>query len=121
MYEYQAKCMRVVDGDTVQLLVDCGLDVARHLERARLEGINAPELGTPQGAAAFSALRHRIEGKTVLVRTIKLRSSDRERTEKWGRYLVQISLEGEDINAWLVAEGHAERYDAHAAPAAAAA
>ncbi len=45
MYEYKAKVTRVVDGDTVDALIDCGFSVFRK-ERIRLYGINAPESRT---------------------------------------------------------------------------
>lgn len=110
MYEYRAQCVRVIDGDTVELLIDCGLDIHFRLKRARLEGINAPELGTPEGAAAFTALRAHIEGKPVMVQTVKLSRTDAEKIDKWGRYLVRIMLDGDNVNAWLVKAGFAVEY-----------
>ena len=45
MYEYKAKLIKVVDGDTVDAMIDCGFSVYRK-ERIRLLGINAPETRT---------------------------------------------------------------------------
>ena len=45
MYEYSAQVLRVVDGDTVDVLIDCGFSTFRK-ERVRLYGINAPESRT---------------------------------------------------------------------------
>ena len=45
MYEYNAQVLRVVDGDTVDVLIDCGFSTFRK-ERVRLYGINAPESRT---------------------------------------------------------------------------
>jgi len=42
---YSAKVKRVVDGDTVDLLVDLGFDI-HHKIRVRLYGINTPESRT---------------------------------------------------------------------------
>ena len=46
MYEYRIKeFARVVDGDTVDLIIDLGFDIL-HKTRVRLHGINAPESRT---------------------------------------------------------------------------
>ena len=45
MYEYRAEVLRVVDGDTVDVLIDCGFSTFRK-ERVRLFGIDAPESRT---------------------------------------------------------------------------
>ena len=42
MYEYKFKFLRVVDGDTVDGVIDLGFNVSLK-ERVRLYGINAPE------------------------------------------------------------------------------
>ena len=45
MYEYSAQVLRVVDGDTVDVLIDCGFSTFKK-ERVRLYGIDAPESRT---------------------------------------------------------------------------
>ena len=42
---YNAKVVRVVDGDTIDLLVDLGFSI-HHKVRVRLYGINTPESRT---------------------------------------------------------------------------
>jgi micrococcal nuclease len=42
MYEYKFKVNRIIDGDTVDGIIDLGFGVHLH-ERVRLAGINAPE------------------------------------------------------------------------------
>ena len=42
MYEYKFKFLRVIDGDTVDGVIDLGFNVSLK-ERVRLYGINAPE------------------------------------------------------------------------------
>lgn len=42
MYEYKFKFLRVVDGDTVDGVIDLGFNISLK-ERVRLYGINAPE------------------------------------------------------------------------------
>ena len=45
MYQYKAKLIRVVDGDTVDAMIDCGFSTFKK-ERIRLYGINTPETRT---------------------------------------------------------------------------
>ena len=94
---------RVIDGDTLEVKG----------ERVRLEGIDAPEKGQscrnasgelyPCGQAVIYALHGRI-GKGNVVCAI-----DAAR-DRYGRALGVCSLGGEDLNAWLVSEGHALAY-----------
>ena len=42
MYVYNAKCTRVVDGDTIDAQIDLGFDVHKKI-RIRMVGINTPE------------------------------------------------------------------------------
>ena len=51
LYEYRCTLVRVVDGDTVIVLVDLGFSVyAQH--SIRLKNVWAPEMATPEGKAA---------------------------------------------------------------------
>ena len=45
MFEYKAKITRVIDGDTVDAMIDLGFSVHRKI-RIRLHGINTPESRT---------------------------------------------------------------------------
>ena len=45
MYIYNAKCIKVVDGDTIDAQIDLGFDTHKVI-RIRLVGINAPESRT---------------------------------------------------------------------------
>ena len=46
MYEYRAKILRVVDGDTVDVDIDLGFGCWLHKQRIRLYGIDSPESRT---------------------------------------------------------------------------
>jgi len=89
MYEYKAKLVSVVDGDTVRVDVDLGLNIHTYLT-LRLAGINAPELGTPEGVAAKAYLVAATGDGSLVIRTVK------DRREKYGRYLAHL---------WHVSEG----------------
>ena len=53
-YEYECELVRVIDGDTVKLRVDCGFNVT-FTDNFRLHGINAPEMrGSDKVAGAAS-------------------------------------------------------------------
>ena len=113
LFTYRATCMRVVDGDTVDLNVDLGLRVHQHA-RFRLFGIDTPETyGVKKdseeykaGLAAKSRLAELIVGKELWIDTHK------DETGKYGRWLatvwVVLDKEVTNINELLVEEGHAE-------------
>lgn len=105
MYEYAARIIRCVDGDTVHADVDFGCDMHR-LMVLRFYGVNAPEMSTDAGKAAKAWLVPLIEGKDVVLRTAK------DRQEKYGRYLATLFLPGQSVsvNDRLVAAGHAVAY-----------
>tara|TARA_R100000742_G_C4255904_1_gene73817 strand:- start:179 stop:538 length:360 start_codon:yes stop_codon:yes gene_type:complete len=118
MYEYEAKVTKVVDGDTVDALIDCGFSIFSH-QRIRLLGINAPESRTrdkeekKRGLAAKARLKELIrEGKgEIMVKTFM------DRKGKYGRLLgvlYNLSVNEATYNDVLVAEGHAEDYYAKA-------
>ena len=43
MYQYRAKLKRVVDGDTIDAIIDLGFKMTTE-QRIRLKGINTPEI-----------------------------------------------------------------------------
>jgi micrococcal nuclease len=104
MYEYRGEVIHVVDGDTVDVRIDLGLEIQREI-RLRLYGIDAAERFTDLGKMATEALRDLFTGNPlVTVRTFK------DRTEKYGRYLAILTTQdGININDWLVESHLAER------------
>lgn len=107
LYGYKATIVRVIDGDTVVANIDLGFDVWKHDERLRLAGIEAPKKNTDAGKAASGALRAMIDGQTLYICTEKAKRSDNEVKGKYGRYLATIHHKGQDVNQWLLNEGHA--------------
>jgi len=108
-FVYGALVKRVVDGDTVDVVVDLGFRLSWEM-RVRLTGINAPETyGVKRDSAEYAAgkratdyLRDRVEGKWVVIRT------EKDRTGKYGRYLATLYLDGAEVNQELVDKGLAE-------------
>lgn len=109
-YKYQAKVVSGYDGDTITLLVDCGLGTFRQ-EKFRLNRINAPELKGPErakGLAARDYLHAMVPvGSKIEIQTIK-DTQDKDKQEKYGRYLVEIYTDKGNINDLLVHAGFAE-------------
>ena len=103
MYEYKAKVLKVVDGDTIDLEIDHGMHI-KSVQRIRLYGIDAPERFTPDGREATTWLRGMIENEEVTIRTIK------DRTEKYGRYLGEIFIDGDNVAEMMIAQDMAKPY-----------
>jgi micrococcal nuclease len=123
IYIYKAELIRIIDGDTVDLIIDLGFDTLRK-ERFRLYGIDAPEMNTEEGKVAekwlWGALRPL---EAIYVQTIQLET--KAKRDKYGRFLAVLysdlgdlranlppkTLAPASINSRMIAEGHAkERY-----------
>ena len=111
MYTYNAKVERVVDGATIDALVDLGFDTWKKV-RIRLHGIDAWESRTrdleekEKGLAAKKYLIEQLESndnKFVLVS---------HGVGKFGRCLGELFLQkdGWSLNEMLITEGHAVKY-----------
>lgn len=90
-YTYKARVLKVVDGDTLRVLIDLGYDT--HIRQyLRLRGLNAPELRTEYGKEAKTFLEERLSKMPY----ITLTSS---RSDKYDRYLADVFYikEGNDI------------------------
>ena len=119
MYNYNATCIRVIDGDTIDADIDLGFSV-KIKKRIRLAGINAPESRTRNkvekklGLAAKERLIDILDGAA---NCFELESKE---LGKYGRVLGRLhinKLAGKDVltqvcvNDLLVKEGHAVEYD----------
>jgi micrococcal nuclease len=110
-YVYMANIVRVIDGDTVVADIDLGFHTWRRDERLRLARINAPEpRGDTKeaGLAATEWLKNKVEGKRLIIRTAADKSG-RDKRGKFGRYLVELYLDGRNLNDEMVQLGLAER------------
>ena len=104
-YTYKAKIVSVYDGDTVTADIDLGFRVWIRDEKLRLSRINTPEVRgvqRPEGLISRDWLRDMILGKEVIIKTIK------DKKGKYGRYIVEIYFDGQNINDLLVENGLAE-------------
>ena len=103
MYEYGCKITRVVDGDTVDCILDLGFSIL-HKCRVRLYGIDTPESRTrdkdekARGKIASKFLKDAIDnGKKVILRS-KLKASK----GKYGRVLGEIVVDDININVSMI-------------------
>ena len=94
--QLQGQVTRVVDGDTLWFQPD---EVGQPLVAVRLRGIDAPETCQPWGRQATAALRQQVQGRPATLRT--------HGQDDYRRTLGTLSVGGVDLNAALVAQGHA--------------
>jgi endonuclease YncB( thermonuclease family) len=112
-YLYLCDVLRWRDGDTVEMIIDLGMDITLGKpERpavGRLVVIDTPEKKEPNYIEAGEFARHMApEGSKALVRTVKVNGKLKD---NFGRYFViMYSLEGDSINDALLAAGLAEIY-----------
>ena len=111
MYEYSCKVKRVVDGDTIDVVLDLGFDIL-HKCRVRLYGIDTPESRTrnldekARGKMASAFLSEAINtGKQVVIQT-KLKDSK----GKYGRVLGDVVVDDVNINQQMVDKHLAVKY-----------
>jgi micrococcal nuclease len=114
MYQYFVKEVKnVVDGDTIDVIIDLGFDIL-FSSRVRLAGIDTPESRTTDKVEKALGLeskeylkKHLKDAKSVVIKTEKMNS-----TEKFGRILGWIYVNGntESLNDKMINDGYAWGY-----------
>ena len=103
MYEYSCKVDRVVDGDTIDVVLDLGFDIM-FKSRVRLYGIDTPESRTRnkdekvRGKMAGSFLKDAVDSGAQVVIQTKLKDS----RGKYGRVLGNVIVDGININQQMI-------------------
>ena len=111
MYEYKCKIVRVVDGDTVDVVLDLGFDIL-YRTRVRLYGIDTPESRTrdleekARGLLAKEYLSTKIKNAENIVIQTKLKDS----RGKFGRVLGSVIADGINLNNQLTLNHYAVTY-----------
>jgi micrococcal nuclease len=114
MYEYKCKVTRVVDGDTVDVVLDLGFSI-NYNDRVRLMGIDTPESRTrnlKEKALGLASKARLKELCTVNKGNIVLQTS-KEGKGKFGRILGSLyvpALSDVSFNQLLINENHARPY-----------
>lgn len=92
--EESAVCTKVVDGDTIYL--DNG-------EKVRFVGVNTPE----RGVEGYIASKNFVQ-KLCLNKKVGLDIDDSKHSDKYGRTLAVVIVDGKNVNEMLLKEGLAE-------------
>lgn len=99
MWEYKGKVERVIDGDTLEILIDLGFHVYTN-QHIRVLNLSCPEKRTEEGKAAlaFSTMIFSQWGPDITLRT--------EYDRSFARFLGHITLsDGQDYAAVMKAAG----------------
>jgi micrococcal nuclease len=115
MYDFHIKnVIKVVDGDTIDVDIDLGMNTIKANERIRLAGIDTPESRTTDkfekslGIESKEYLKSKLkEAKKIIIKT-ELPDS----TEKYGRMLGWLYLDGDTVslNDHMIEDGYAWPY-----------
>ena len=114
-YTYEASIDRVVDGDTLLVVIEVGFRIKVH-DKLRLRGIDTPEVGTPEGDRAKKFVQGLLPvGSTIVIK------SHKSRVDSHGRFVVdvlyrkgisdpqEILKDAVYLNQQLIDEGYAVR------------
>ncbi len=114
MYQYKARILKVVDGDTVEIDLDLGFNIILANQRVRMAGVDTPESRTankeekPRGLLSKKKLAEKLPvGSWATIETQKADSND----DKFGRILgIFILDDGTRVNQWLIDNNYAVPY-----------
>jgi len=99
-YVRKATVLRVVDGDTVDMLVDLGYNVTIS-RRFRLLGIDCPERNTNFNGWTSSKLHlEELIGDGLV-------TGQSTKADSFGRYLVELFKDGQSLNLKMLSDGFA--------------
>ena len=111
MFEYNETVTKVVDGDTIDAMVDLGFGTWKKV-RIRMHGINAPESRTRN-------LEEKKKGLAAKARLIEMLEENEKHfilishgVGKFGRCLGEIYIKGHNtsLNKQLISEGHGTEF-----------
>ena len=109
MYEYNCEVKRIVDGDTVDVVIDLGFDI-HYSSRVRLYGIDTPESRTRnkdekvRGLMSKKYLTDALSKGQVVIKTHK------DKKGKFGRVLGEMYVADKNINLMMVDDHLAVKY-----------
>ena len=110
-FSYNATVVKIIDGDTVDALIDVGFSIMTK-KRIRFRGINTPESRTRD-------MDEKVKGLAAKERVDQLLSENDNKfilksygVGKYGRCLGELFVDAheESINQVLINEGHATEY-----------
>ena len=106
MYEYNAKVVRVYDGDTIWADIDLGFGIWMQNQAIRLRGINTPELRGEAKEAGLASRDRVIQLLAEADNKCVIKTHKDDQRGKYGRILGEILIENRtsSINDILLAE-----------------
>ncbi len=110
LYLYRAKLDRVIDGDTVDAMIDLGFNTWVH-KRIRLLGIDAPETRTRDLREKEAGLQTKERLTGLLAASEGEFVVESHGVGKYGRCLGTIWIGEQNINNLRLSEGLAEVYE----------
>lgn len=115
MYDYKIKnVIKVVDGDTIDVDIDLGMNTIRANERIRLAGIDTPESRTTDKLEKSLGLESKeyLKSKLKEAKKIVIKTELPDSTEKYGRMLGWLYLDDDTIslNDHMIEDGYAWGY-----------
>lgn len=112
LHHYNCELKRIIDGDTVVLIIDLGFNIKIEVG-LRLEGIDTPEVNSSHGLEQEAAYRSEvflgqlIEKEELIVKTKK--------NDMYGRYIGTLFIKGPhecvNVNNFMLNHGLARKYD----------
>jgi len=99
--KYEAEVLRVIDGDTVEMRIELPLNISV-TKHVRLAGVNTPELKGETKEAAQKAKDYVV---SALAAAVAVQVEIRKDSDKYGRPLVDLYVDGNTINQALLREG----------------
>ena len=111
MYKYGAKLLRVVDGDTADVMIDLGFDTWVKA-RLRFKGVDTWEKRTRDKEEKIKGLAATAFTSTYLEMNDGKFTIQSYGKGKYGRVLAEIFVKGQEksINELLVENGHGYKY-----------
>lgn len=109
-YVRAARVVGWVDGDTVDVVIDCGFSIDTR-QRVRVRWLNTPELTGTERPAGVAALNF-AKGLAPVGSLVTLKSHKPAGGDKYGRYLADVTLaDGRDYATLMVSLGHGKQWD----------
>jgi micrococcal nuclease len=106
-YVYKAFVVGVYDGDTITVDIDLGMNTWKKNVKLRLARIDTPEIRGEERARGIDVrdyVRLLVLNKEIEIQTLK------DKTGKYGRYLVEVFIGEINLNDHLLEQGMATEY-----------
>jgi endonuclease YncB( thermonuclease family) len=107
-FVYPCKLVRVVDGDTICVSIDCGFDIWMLNQTVRLYDIDTPEIFGRNATAAGHEAKDFTEKWLAAAKRLSIVSRKYDDREKYGRILGEIYRDDDPVplNIALEEAGH---------------